>query len=134
MLPQMGVIRGNSSALLLLVNNWPIALYQRVSIKGEGRKGQGNGAKGKGSIRKGQKAPRLAHHLEFTASLLISPRRQKLLEHIWQRTSVSRTQFAALHLAPLERYAEMVQQFPASEAHHHAYPGSIYEHAGILGK
>jgi len=62
------------------------------------------------------------------ASLLATPRRQKLLEHIWQRTSLSRRQFATLYLAPLERYAEMVQQFPASESHHHAYPGGMLDH------
>ncbi len=62
---------------------------------------------------------------ESAASLLATPRRQKLLEHIWQRTSLSRKQFAALYRTPLERYAELVQQFPASESHHHAYPGGM---------
>lgn len=42
---------------------------------------------------------------ESAASLLATPRRQKLLEHIWQRTSLSRKQFATLYRAPLERYA-----------------------------
>lgn len=65
---------------------------------------------------------------ETAASLLATSRRQKLLEHIWQRTSLSRQQFAALYLAPLERYAELVQQFPASESHHHAYPGGLLDH------
>ncbi|GKT26855.1 MobH family relaxase [Acidovorax sp. SUPP3334] len=65
---------------------------------------------------------------EPTASLLATPRRQKLLEHIWQRTSLSRKQFTALYQAPLERYAELVQQFPASESHHHAYPGGMLDH------
>jgi len=54
---------------------------------------------------------------ESAASLLATPRRQKLLEHIWQRTSLSRKQFAALYRTPMERYAELVQTFPASEAH-----------------
>jgi len=62
------------------------------------------------------------------ASLLATPRRQKLLEHIWQRTSLSRRQFATLYRTPLERYAELVQQFPASESHHHAYPGGMLDH------
>lgn len=62
------------------------------------------------------------------ATLLAAPRRQRLLEHIWQRTSLSRKQFKALYLAPLERYAELVQQFPASESHHHAYPGGMLDH------
>ena len=43
-------------------------------------------------------------------SLLAEPHRQRLLEHIWQRTSLSRRQFRSLYLAPLERYAELVQQ------------------------
>ena len=65
---------------------------------------------------------------ESAASLLATPRRQKLMEHIWQRTSLSRKQFASLYRAPLERYAELVQAFPASEAHHHAYPGGMLDH------
>jgi len=65
---------------------------------------------------------------EPAASLLATPRRQKLLEHIWQRTSLSRRQFATLYRAPLERYAELVQGFPASESHHHAYPGGMLDH------
>ncbi|MGK8931411.1 TraI domain-containing protein [Pluralibacter gergoviae] len=70
---------------------------------------------------------------EPAASLLATPRRQKLLEHIWQRTSLSRRQFAALYVRPLERYAELVQQFPASESHHHAYPGGLLDH-GVNAK
>ena len=65
---------------------------------------------------------------ESAASLLATPRRRKLLEHIWQRTSVSRDQFATLYRAPLERYAELVQHFPASESHHHAYAGGMLDH------
>jgi len=65
---------------------------------------------------------------EPAATLLATPRRQKLLEHIWQRTSLSRQQFNTLYLAPLHRYAELVQQFPASESHHHAYPGGMLDH------
>jgi len=65
---------------------------------------------------------------ELAALLLATPRRQRLLEHIWQRTSLSRKQFASLYRAPLERYAELVQLFPASESHHHAYPGGMLDH------
>ncbi|MDG9757822.1 TraI domain-containing protein [Pseudomonas chengduensis] len=75
------------------------------------------GDKGKGLMRP-----------ESATSLLSTTRRQKLLEHIWQRTSLSRQHFASLYLAPLQRYAELVQQFPASEAHHHAYPGGMLDH------
>lgn len=62
------------------------------------------------------------------ASLLATPRREKLLEHIWQRTSLSRRQFASLYHAPISRYAELVQLLPASESHHHAYPGGMLDH------
>lgn len=65
---------------------------------------------------------------ETAVSLLATPRRQKLLEHIWQRTSLSRRQFASLYRTPLERYTELVQQLPASESHHHAYPGGMLDH------
>ena len=65
---------------------------------------------------------------EPAVALLATPRRQRLLEHIWQRTSLSRTQFGLLYSAPIERYAALVQQFPASEAHHHAYLGGMLDH------
>ncbi|WP_313053416.1 MobH family relaxase [Pseudomonas lopnurensis] len=65
---------------------------------------------------------------EPATALLSTPRRQRLLENIWQRTSLSRKQFASLYLAPLERYAGLVQQFPASENHHHAYLGGMLDH------
>ncbi|ARV23259.1 MobH family relaxase [Xanthomonas citri] len=65
---------------------------------------------------------------ETAASLLDTPRRQKLLEHIWQRTSLSRQQFDTLYRTPLERYAALVQQFPASESHHHAYHSGMLDH------
>ncbi|HBX55732.1 MAG TPA: relaxase [Pseudomonas sp.] len=73
-------------------------------------------------------APKGLTRPESATALLATPRRQCLLEHIWQRTSLSRKQFTALYLAPLERYAELVQQFPASESHHHAYPGGMLDH------
>jgi len=61
-------------------------------------------------------------------ALLASPRRQKLLENIWQRASLSRSQFVELYRRPLERYAELVQQLPASQNHHHAHPGGMLDH------
>ncbi|WP_140720684.1 MULTISPECIES: MobH family relaxase [Gammaproteobacteria] len=65
---------------------------------------------------------------QSASTLLATSRRKKLLEHIWQRTALSRKQFTALYLEPLEHYAELVQQFPASESHHHAYPGGMLDH------
>ncbi|VXC22333.1 Integrating conjugative element relaxase, PFL_4751 family [Pseudomonas sp. 8Z] len=60
--------------------------------------------------------------------LLDTPRRQQLLENIWQRASLSRQQFTELYRHPLERFAELVQQFPASENHHHAHLGGMLDH------
>ncbi|WP_273829738.1 MobH family relaxase [Pseudomonas sp. SBT1-2] len=65
---------------------------------------------------------------EPAQALLGTQRRQMLLEHIWQRTSLSRSQFALLYGQPLERYAVLVQHLPASESHHHAYPGGMLDH------
>ena len=61
-------------------------------------------------------------------TLLALPRRQKLLENIWQRASLSHPQFADLYQGPLNRYAELVQQLPASQNHHHAHPGGMLDH------
>ena len=65
---------------------------------------------------------------EPSHTLLVPTRRQKLLENIWQRASLSRQQFVELYRQPLERYAELVQQLPASQNHHHAYPGGMLDH------
>lgn len=65
---------------------------------------------------------------ERASDLLATPRRQALLENIWQRASLSRQQFVSLYRGPLERYAELVQQLPASENHHHAHLGGMLDH------
>lgn len=65
---------------------------------------------------------------EAGSELLATPRRKKLLENIWQRTSLSREQFDSLYRDPLGRYADLVQQLPASENHHHAYVGGLLDH------
>jgi len=61
-------------------------------------------------------------------SLLTPDHRKKLLERIWQYTALSVTHFDQLYLAPIRRYASYVQQLPASESHHHAYPGGMLDH------
>ncbi|MFS2158575.1 MobH family relaxase [Pseudomonas sp. Pseusp122] len=65
---------------------------------------------------------------ESASDLLGTQRRRNLLENIWQRTSLSRKQFGSLYLVPLERYAALVQHLPASQNHHHAYPGGMLDH------
>jgi integrating conjugative element relaxase (TIGR03760 family) len=61
--------------------------------------------------------------------LLATPRRQAMLKQLWDTTSLTRPVFDAYLLAPIERYAELVQLLPASESHHHAYPGGMLDHA-----
>ncbi|MBV4535579.1 MULTISPECIES: MobH family relaxase [Pseudomonas] len=61
-------------------------------------------------------------------SLLAADHRRKLLERIWQYTALSEAQFDRLYLEPIRRYASYVQQLPASESHHHAYPGGMLDH------
>ncbi|AWM80351.1 hypothetical protein DKL61_08260 [Gammaproteobacteria bacterium ESL0073] len=60
--------------------------------------------------------------------LLSTELRQAWLNHIWQHTSLSHEQFERLYLKPIQHYANLVQQFPASESHHHAYLGGLLDH------
>ncbi|NWB99766.1 TraI domain-containing protein [Pseudomonas gingeri] len=53
---------------------------------------------------------------------------RQLLDRIWQYTALSHAQFTQLYLHPIHRYAEQVQQLPASETHHHAYLGGMLDH------
>lgn len=61
-------------------------------------------------------------------SLLDVDHRNRLLERIWQYTALSEAQLDRLYLEPIRRYASFVQQLPASESHHHAYPGGMLDH------
>ncbi|MBS7847189.1 MULTISPECIES: MobH family relaxase [unclassified Pseudomonas] len=65
---------------------------------------------------------------ESSESLLAADHRKRLLERIWQYTALSQPQFDQLYLDPIHRYARYVQQLPASESHHHAYPGGMLDH------
>lgn len=65
---------------------------------------------------------------QSTESLLAASHRKRLLERIWQYTALSQLQFEQLYLEPIRRYATYVQQLPASESHHHAYPGGMLDH------
>lgn len=65
---------------------------------------------------------------QSSKELLSTDRRQILLDQIWEQTSVSREAYLTLYLAPIERYAELVQELPASETHHHSYKGGMLDH------
>ncbi|WP_338498952.1 MobH family relaxase [Pseudomonas sp. WP18] len=66
--------------------------------------------------------------VESPHNLLAAEHRRQLLDHIWQYTALSHPQFSQLYLNPIHRYAELVQQLPASETHHHAYLGGMLDH------
>ncbi|EBZ5775256.1 relaxase [Salmonella enterica subsp. enterica serovar Redlands] len=61
--------------------------------------------------------------------LLATPLRQRLMQIIWQRTALSGELFSELYQAPVARFAELVQQLPASEYHHHSHPGGLLDHS-----
>lgn len=61
--------------------------------------------------------------------LLDTPRRQQMIKMLWDTTSLTQSVFDEYLLAPICRYAELVQMLPASESHHHAYPGGMLDHA-----
>lgn len=62
------------------------------------------------------------------AELLATPYRQQLLKAIQESTSLTQPVFDAYVKEPLQRYAERVQLLPASESHHHSYPGGMLDH------
>ncbi|AZF15446.1 MULTISPECIES: MobH family relaxase [Pseudomonas] len=66
--------------------------------------------------------------IESAHNLLAAEHRRQLLDRIWQYTALSHAQFIQLYLNPIHRYAEQVQQLPASETHHHAYLGGMLDH------
>jgi len=66
--------------------------------------------------------------IESAHTLLKVEHRRQLLDRIWQYTALSHVQFTQLYLNPIHRYAEQVQQLPASETHHHAYLGGMLDH------
>ncbi|MCM2460209.1 DNA-binding domain-containing protein [Pseudomonas sp. CG7] len=66
--------------------------------------------------------------IKSSQSLLAAEHRRQLLDRIWQYTALSHPQFSQLYLNPIHRYAELVQQLPASETHHHAYLGGMLDH------
>ena len=60
--------------------------------------------------------------------LLAVEHRSVLVDRIWEQTSVSKNSFEKLYREPIKRYAELVQELPASESHHHSYLGGMLDH------
>ncbi|MCG8157192.1 helicase/relaxase domain-containing protein [Brenneria goodwinii] len=62
-------------------------------------------------------------------ALLVTPLRRQLMKIIWQRTSLPVALFKELYQGPIAHFAELAQQFPASEYHHHSHPGGLLDHS-----
>lgn len=62
------------------------------------------------------------------AELLATPYRQQLLKAVQESTSLTQPVFEAYVKEPVQRYTERVQLLPASESHHHSYPGGMLDH------
>ncbi len=58
---------------------------------------------------------------------LLAPHQSKLIA-IRKLVGVPKAHWQAFYLSAFEAYARFVQQFPASEAHHHAGPGGLLAH------
>ncbi|MDH4275710.1 MAG: TraI domain-containing protein, partial [Gammaproteobacteria bacterium] len=57
-----------------------------------------------------------------TATELLAPRHAAVRE-IAQLCAVPQTHFSELYAAAIHAFAQLVQQLPASESHHHCGPG-----------
>lgn len=65
----------------------------------------------------------------LSAKALLADRgREKHINKLASLVSVPERHFYELYRSPVERFAEFVQQIPASEAHHHAGPGGMLDH------
>lgn len=60
--------------------------------------------------------------------LLSSSYRQELLRALYEMSAVPPSTFAEYVQGPIGRYAELTQLLPASESHHHSYPGGMLDH------
>lgn len=79
---------------------------------------------------KPQNHAREGGHIPQQGKLLLeAPRRQQMIKMLWDSTSLTQSVFNEYLLAPIQRYAELVQLLPASESHHHAYAGGMLDHA-----
>lgn len=66
--------------------------------------------------------------LQTANDLLGTPYRRGLLQLLYEMSAIPRATFDTYVMAPIERYAAFVQLLPASESHHHSYPGGLLDH------
>ena len=60
--------------------------------------------------------------------LLNEPHRRAMLQQIQDRLAFTPQSYDCDVLALIIKYAEFVQQLPASESHHHSHPGGLLDH------
>lgn len=70
------------------------------------------------------------HSLPITNAvvLLAAPHRQAMIRQLADLVSCPKSDFESLYLGALKNYAQLVQELPASEAHHHAGRGGMLDH------
>lgn len=64
---------------------------------------------------------------QSAAGLLSTEERARTLVRIWENTSLPKDTYQTLCLAPLQACAEVMQQFPYSDAGRFAYPGGMLD-------
>lgn len=67
------------------------------------------------------------YYPQSAAGLLSTEERVRTLVRIWENTSLPKETYQALCLAPLQACAEVMQQFPYSNAGRFAYPGGMLD-------
>ncbi|MEE9303683.1 MAG: TraI domain-containing protein [Thiotrichaceae bacterium] len=58
---------------------------------------------------------------------------QNLLQQIRSQVSVPESHWMNLYQSFIKSFAELVQQLPASESHHHAFAGGLLQHSLEVG-
>jgi integrating conjugative element relaxase (TIGR03760 family) len=64
-----------------------------------------------------------------SVELLSEPKRQNYLKEIWDLTSFTEKSFIEVIKNPISNLANLVQQVPGSESHHHSYLGGLLDHS-----
>ncbi|UIA83300.1 TraI domain-containing protein [Erwinia tracheiphila] len=67
------------------------------------------------------------YYPQSAAGLLSTEERVRTLVRIWENTSLPKETYQALCLAPLQACAEVMRQFPYSNAGRFAYPGGMLD-------
>jgi integrating conjugative element relaxase (TIGR03760 family) len=59
---------------------------------------------------------------------LVTPRREQLLQMLWDYSSLPKGMYQQYYLRPLEHCVTLMQQLPATQSDHHSYLGGMVDH------